>query len=75
MKLALITTVVLSAIATGAQSPTHKAPPQVQVANDWCGFDHDEVIGVNRMCYYRCNNGPRVITIRSSNVCPNVLQG
>ena len=72
---AVFLTAFLASLATQAQAPTHKIEKPVQVANDWCGFDHDEVIGVNRMCYYRGNSGPRVITIRSSNVCPNVLQG
>lgn len=72
---AVLLTALLASLATQAQTPIHKTPPQTRVAADWCGFDHDEVIGVNRMCYYRCNSGPRVITIRSSSVCPNVLQG
>ena len=71
MKLALITTVVLSAIATGAESPAPKVEKPIQVAATcFKTGEQSPPASMTKLCFYDCLGSPAAITIPSTSICP-----
>jgi len=47
-----------------------KIPVEGQKVASICFFEHEEVSGMNKICYYKCLSGRTAITISSIKLCP-----
>ena len=40
-----------------------------------CFFSHDELSGLNRICWYTCVGGDAAVTIPAGRLCPLTIRG
>lgn len=75
MKFALIASVAVLSIATGAKTPTVKTEKPIQVATTcFKTGEQSPPASMTKLCFYDCLGSPAAITIPSTSICPLSIQ-